>query len=235
MAVGRDHAPPDEVPALVELLQRHDERVRRPPAERRGGPAVCWCASASVTETIANRGSTASLYVSRSCLRRRVHRLARGRDRAEERRVRPRGRRQRRAPRRPPRGRLTPVRLKRVSASPSPRRARLPRGLPRARRPRARSTPPSTSLPPPSESSDSIVGAGVSELSAPVQSTTEPSEYVCLTPNVYVFAESVPAEEREAGGLAGRHLAAVPRHLRDHGVLARARLLRPSASSPARR
>ena len=40
-------------------------------------------------------------------------------------------------------------------------------------------------------------------------------------------------EEREAGGLAGRHLAAVPRHLRDHRVLARAGLLRRRASSPA--
>ena len=29
--------------------------------ERRGGPAVSWCASLSVTETIAKRGSTASL------------------------------------------------------------------------------------------------------------------------------------------------------------------------------
>src|SRR3954454_24070618 len=35
------------------------------PAARRGGPAVCWCASASVTDTIVERGSTDSLYVRR--------------------------------------------------------------------------------------------------------------------------------------------------------------------------
>ena len=33
-------------------------------AERRGGPVVCWCPSALVTETTAKRGSTASEYTS---------------------------------------------------------------------------------------------------------------------------------------------------------------------------
>ena len=32
--------------------------------ERVTGPVTSWCASTSVTETIANRGSTASSYVS---------------------------------------------------------------------------------------------------------------------------------------------------------------------------
>ena len=40
-------------------------------------------------------------------------------------------------------------------------------------------------MPPPSdEAPPSIVGAGASDDSGPVQSTTEPSEYVCLTANV---------------------------------------------------
>src|SRR6185437_12217148 len=36
-------------------------------AERSGGPAVSWRAPASVTDTIANRGSTASLKTSETC------------------------------------------------------------------------------------------------------------------------------------------------------------------------
>ena len=38
--------------------------------------------------------------------------------------------------------------------------------------------------PPPSEPTPSTVGAGSSEFSAPSQLTTEPSAYVCRTPNV---------------------------------------------------
>jgi hypothetical protein len=58
--------------------------------------------------------------------------------------------------------------------------------------------------PPPNELLASIVGAGVSELSGPVQSTTEPSEYVCLTPNVYVLLESVrPRKENAASSSVG--------------------------------
>ncbi len=35
-------------------------------AERCTGPSTCWCAAASVTETIAKRGSTTSSYTSRT-------------------------------------------------------------------------------------------------------------------------------------------------------------------------
>ena len=44
-------------------------------------------------------------------------------------------------------------------------------------------------LPPPSDDIASIVGAGVSDDSGPLQSTTEPSEYVCRTVNMYVLLE----------------------------------------------
>ena len=47
--------------------------------------------------------------------------------------------------------------------------------------------------PPPSEDFASMVGAGVSDDSGPDQSTTEPSEYVCRTVNVYVLFESALA------------------------------------------
>src|SRR5439155_26299116 len=58
--------------------------------------------------------------------------------------------------------------------------------------------------PPASESLDSSVGAGLSELSGPVQSTTEPSEYVCLTPNVKVLLESArPWNENAASSPVG--------------------------------
>src|SRR5689334_10608024 len=40
---------------------------------------------------------------------------------------------------------------------------------------------------PPSELLTSSVGDGVSDDSGPFQSTTDPSLYVCRTPNVYVF------------------------------------------------
>src|SRR5512140_2952846 len=58
--------------------------------------------------------------------------------------------------------------------------------------------PPTTSAmiesvelpPPPSDEFASILGAGVSDDSGPLQSTTEPSEYVCRTENVYVLLES---------------------------------------------
>ena len=52
-------------------------------------------------------------------------------------------------------------------------------------------------LPPPKEESDSTVGAGLSEVSGPFQSTTVPSEYVCRTSNVYVFDASVLALKRK--------------------------------------
>ena len=48
-------------------------------------------------------------------------------------------------------------------------------------------------LPPPSDDIASIVGAGLSDDSGPLQSTTEPSEYVCRTVNVYVLFESALA------------------------------------------
>ena len=60
---------------------------------------------------------------------------------------------------------------------------------------------------------------------APDQSTTEPSEYVCATPNVYVFARAAVARNWKTRVLAGRDLAAGPRDLLDDGVLARAGLL----------
>ncbi len=44
--------------------------------------------------------------------------------------------------------------------------------------------------PPPSELFASIVGAGAAEDSGPAQSTIDPSEYVCSTWNVYVFADA---------------------------------------------
>ena len=71
----------------------------------------------------------------------------------------------------------------------------------------------------------------MSEFSGPFQSTTEPSEYVCRTPNEYVWLES--ARPRNwTRGLARRPLRPVPGDLRDHGVLALAGLLnvaRPTA------
>ena len=45
-------------------------------------------------------------------------------------------------------------------------------------------------LPPPKDDFASITGAGVSDDSGPLQSTTEPSEYVCRTLNVYDLLES---------------------------------------------
>jgi hypothetical protein len=42
------------------------------------------------------------------------------------------------------------------------------------------------------------VGAGVSEVSGPDHSTTDPSEYVWRTANVYVFAASVRARNENA-------------------------------------
>src|SRR5581483_8716745 len=49
-------------------------------------------------------------------------------------------------------------------------------------------TIPSIELPPPPRDDfASTAGAGVSELSGPFQSTTEPSEKVCRTSNVYGF------------------------------------------------
>ena len=65
----------------------------------------------------------------------------------------------------------------------------------------------------------------MSELSGPDQSTTEPSEYVCRTVNVYVLLDVGAAEELEEGILTGRDAAAGPGHLLDHGVLAGAGLL----------
>src|SRR5262249_43277645 len=46
-------------PSLVGLSGT--SRVSGSVVDRRGGPATFWCPAASVTETIANRGSTASL------------------------------------------------------------------------------------------------------------------------------------------------------------------------------
>jgi hypothetical protein len=43
----------------------------------------------------------------------------------------------------------------------------------------------------------STLGAGLSELSGPFQSTTEPSAYVWRTPNVYVFDASALALKRK--------------------------------------
>ena len=126
----------------------------------------------------------------------------------------------------------------RASASPACRRARRPPSdQPRARRRRARSIATRRATPPPptSESSPRSSGAGVSEFSAPVQSTTEPSEYVCRTLNVYVLRRvglgrgTGRRRPRSVGTLAAR-----PRDLRDHRVLAGAGLLRRRASSPAR-
>lgn len=49
----------------------------------------------------------------------------------------------------------------------------------------------SSEVPPPSSDVNaSIVGAGAAEDSGPDQFTIDPSEYVCSTWNVYVFAEA---------------------------------------------
>ena len=42
----------------------------------------------------------------------------------------------------------------------------------------------SVGVPPPSDDTAFSVGAGASDDSGPVQSTTDPSEYVCRTANV---------------------------------------------------
>ena len=64
MAVDGDHAPDDEVPPLPQMPGWYIELIPAFADERRGAPAVSEWASASVTETIANRGSTASEYTS---------------------------------------------------------------------------------------------------------------------------------------------------------------------------
>ena len=51
--------------------------------------------------------------------------------------------------------------------------------------------------PPPSEETESIRGAGVSELSGPLQSTILPFEYVCRTWKTYVLLESRLAFKRK--------------------------------------
>ena len=61
VAVDRDHAPVDEVPALGDLLERHDERLRLGRRPLRRARRSTWWPAASVTETIAKRGSTGSL------------------------------------------------------------------------------------------------------------------------------------------------------------------------------
>src|SRR5579864_631289 len=74
----------------------------------------------------------------------------------------------------------------------------------RAARPTSSAAPASTIAttssvevpPPPIDDSASIVGAGVSDDSGPDQSTIDPSEYVCRTLNVYVFASLVDALKR---------------------------------------
>src|SRR5207247_7234745 len=50
--------------------------------------------------------------------------------------------------------------------------------------------------PPPSDETPSTSGAGVSELSEPVQSTISPFEYVCRTFTVYFLLESTLALKR---------------------------------------
>ena len=69
---------------------------------------------------------------------------------------------------------------------------RLPPRVASATPPSRTPIPPTTSAmiakvelpPPPSEDFASITGAGASDDSGPLQSTTEPSEYVCRTANV---------------------------------------------------
>src|SRR5690242_19416059 len=50
--------------------------------------------------------------------------------------------------------------------------------------------------PPPNDETDSRRGAGSSEFSGPVQSTTDPSEYVCRTLKMYVFDDPTLALKR---------------------------------------
>ena len=87
--------------------------------------------------------------------------------------------------------------------------------------------------PPPIELTLSIVGDGVSELSEPVP-VDDLAVRVRLPDAERVRLGRVGLrEELEEGVLAGRHRAAGPGHLLDHGVLARAGRLRPRASSRA--
>ncbi len=59
--VGRDHAPPDEVPALRQLVHRDEDRVLVVGRARRAARDLPGCRCASVTEITAKRGSMRSL------------------------------------------------------------------------------------------------------------------------------------------------------------------------------
>src|SRR5439155_6940930 len=99
---------------------------------------------------------------------------------------------------------------------------RLPVPPSSAAMPTTSATPPRTSAtiasvevpPPPSELLASIVGAGASELSGPVQSTTLPFVYVWRTSKVYVLLASVLArnekvESSPVGTLPPSHVTLV--------------------------
>ena len=178
VAVDRDHAPVDEVPALAELLRagrRAWSGRRRARAAGRPSPG---CPAASVTETTAKRGSTGSLIGQHDLGRRAVHDARSRRDGAHERGVRPRGRgqRERHSPRPPrwQRRRLTPA-LAPLRPLPQRDRSADEREHDRDHARIARSIASVELPPPPSESSPRSRRRRVRAL-GPVQSTTVPSE-----------------------------------------------------------
>ena len=182
MAVDRDRAPVDEVPALGDTVERHDQRVGigRRAVQRPGGLLV----AVGVGDRDDREARLDRLVEGERDVRGRgVHDAARRRHRPDQVRVRRRRDGQQSATvtttpapsangRPPAASRERPL----PAAARLRRPARSPRGRPRPRRRRARRSSASSVPPPPSELLASIVGAGRIGDSGPDQLTIDPSE-----------------------------------------------------------
>ena len=176
MAVDRDHAPIDEVPALGDSMQRHDQRLRV------GGGAARRARGLRIPGRIGHQdGGEPRLHRlgvrEQHDRRRAVDHHTRPRHRAHEARVGPGGRGQ---------GKRHRGRTEHEGRAHLPGQAivRLPPPDKSPSSPTARATAPTAIAmiasvllpPPPREDLSSTCGAGVSDDSGPAQSTTVPSE-----------------------------------------------------------
>ena len=168
--VRRDHAPEDEVPALRHALERREQRLRRPrraPRRARRHLVAARVGDRDDREARLDRLGEAQQHPRR----RRVHGPARRGLGPYEPRMAPGGRGQREGRRGRQSEQGTPPHAtgRPLVASPTiPSRTPIP--------PTISATMVSVELEPPKEETPSITGAGVSELSEPVQSTTSPFE-----------------------------------------------------------